>query len=344
MIGIYKITNKLNGKSYIGQSIDIKRRWKQHKKTTPQKNKNQLYQDFYMCGIENFNFEILEECDIKELDEREIYWINKFDTFYNGYNLTQGGKISLYPTQSSVKSTYSLLYNDMVLYKNISFKCWKVYYYLFLISKKDLDCIRKDNFVYKKNINITKFCKDFGIKSNQTFYNALNKLEKNNLISIEGDTYYIYTEDWMQIDKHILLNLLLYAKVKEQDIDLLRTFLILKKMNKVAENSEEKSFTLRQISILLGHGDTHSKYYENIRIYLALLSFWGLIELKQHKEFNKNLGKAYTIFHLQNIKECELNADFESDIEAEMNAALPSEELMNKLRFSFPNIIENKEN
>ena len=110
-------------------------------------------------------------------------------------------------------------------------------------------------------------------------------------------------------------------------------------MDEIAENTEERSFTLRQLLILLGRGDTTSEYYYNIRIYLALLSFWGLIELKQHKQFNENLNCSYTIYHLQKIKETNLNSDFESDIEAEKNAAYTSERMMNKLRFTCPNLI-----
>jgi len=43
-------------------------------------------------GIENFKFEIIEECSDEEVDTREIYWIDYYDTFKNGYNLTRGGE------------------------------------------------------------------------------------------------------------------------------------------------------------------------------------------------------------------------------------------------------------
>ena len=226
--------------------------------------------------------------------------------------------------------------------RKITAKHWKIYYYLLSVSKFNAEKVEDHRYVYRKDFNITHACRTLGIKSNQTFYNALKRLEEHRLIRVDETCYFLYARNWIEIDKNILGNLVKYSKTREEDIDLLRTFLILKKMNKIAENAEEKSFTLRQISILLGHGDTHPKYYENIRIYLALLSFWGLIELKQHKQYNKELETAYTIYHLQHIKENDLKPDFESDINAEMNAALPSEELMNKLRFCFPGIIEDK--
>lgn len=89
MIGIYKITNKLNKKAYIGQSIDIKRRWKEHEHNIGS-NSNSLYLDFEKYGLKNFTFDILEECKINELNEKEIYWIGYYNTYNNGYNLTMG--------------------------------------------------------------------------------------------------------------------------------------------------------------------------------------------------------------------------------------------------------------
>lgn len=95
MIGIYKITNKINGKSYIGQSVDIERRWRNHKQYYKQKEcvnyKYALYSAFRKYGIENFDFQIIEECDKDSLNDREIYWIDYYDTFKKGYNNTKGG-------------------------------------------------------------------------------------------------------------------------------------------------------------------------------------------------------------------------------------------------------------
>ena len=221
----------------------------------------------------------------------------------------------------------------------ITAKQWKIYYYMLSISKFNAEKVEDHRYIYKKDFNISQACRDLGIKSNQTFYNALKRLSEHNLVKVRNDNYFLYAKNWVAINKDVLQNLVRYSKTKEKDIDLLRVFLILKKLNKVAENYEERSFTLRQICILLGHGDTTEEYYYNVRIYLGLLCLWGLIELKQHKQYNENLGVAYTVFHLQSVKETDLNPDFESDIRAEMTAKLPSEELMNKLKFTFPEVI-----
>lgn len=87
MIGIYKITNKENGKVYIGQSIDIERRLDEHKK------KRSLTIDDYInaLGVENFTFEILEECQEKELDQKEQDYIKEYNSRINGYNIQDGG-------------------------------------------------------------------------------------------------------------------------------------------------------------------------------------------------------------------------------------------------------------
>ena len=87
---IYLITNKLNGKQYVGQTTQaFKERIAQHK------YHNALYVDheIHKFGWENFGVEVIEECNTKEqLDEREMFWIAKLDTMApNGYNLTAGG-------------------------------------------------------------------------------------------------------------------------------------------------------------------------------------------------------------------------------------------------------------
>ena len=82
MIGIYRITNKLNGKSYVGQSVHCGKRLDEHSKGT------QLIDEIIQIeGIENFNFEILKEVEKSELNYWEDYFIIKFGTMFpSGYN------------------------------------------------------------------------------------------------------------------------------------------------------------------------------------------------------------------------------------------------------------------
>lgn len=92
--GIYKITNKLTKKAYIGQSKNIYNRWEEHKTQSKNKMNNApLYKDMRKYTIQNFKFEILEECDLNKLNEKEIYYIEKYNTIQpNGYNIRKGGK------------------------------------------------------------------------------------------------------------------------------------------------------------------------------------------------------------------------------------------------------------
>lgn len=91
--GIYKITNLVSNQAYIGQSVDIASRFKQHIKCglgidTPASNK--LYKSMIEDGVWNFSFELLEECPKDKLNERESFWINLYQTNKVGLNSTKG--------------------------------------------------------------------------------------------------------------------------------------------------------------------------------------------------------------------------------------------------------------
>ena len=93
--GIYKITNLLDNKSYIGQSVDVYKRWNDHCKCglgidTPPGNK--LYKAIQEDGLENFTFELLAECPKDELDSKEKYFIELYQAKEYGYNGTGGNK------------------------------------------------------------------------------------------------------------------------------------------------------------------------------------------------------------------------------------------------------------
>lgn len=90
MIGIYIIKNKINSHVYIGQSTSIEDRIKQHFRNYQNSNIHTynypLYRAIRKYGLENFYYEILEECSIDALTNREIYWIAEFNSLENGYN------------------------------------------------------------------------------------------------------------------------------------------------------------------------------------------------------------------------------------------------------------------
>lgn len=91
---IYCITNDVNGKQYVGKTVDtIEKRFKEHLNdcTKARCEKRPLYDAMNKYGIEHFQVRLLEECDLSILEEREKYWIDMLNTFHNGYNATYGG-------------------------------------------------------------------------------------------------------------------------------------------------------------------------------------------------------------------------------------------------------------
>lgn len=108
MVGIYKITNNANGKIYIGQSENIERRWRAHINASKRYN-YPLYVDMRKYGVDNFSFEVLEECRVDELDVKEKDYIKKLNAYIhkkgsNGYNMTLGGKNNTTGMKFSVES------------------------------------------------------------------------------------------------------------------------------------------------------------------------------------------------------------------------------------------------
>lgn len=95
MTGIYCITNNLNGKKYVGKSeVDVKARLQEHRTTKNVGNTNEhLHRSILKYGLENFSFEVIEECEPSQCCQRERYWIEKLNCIYpNGYNYTSGGE------------------------------------------------------------------------------------------------------------------------------------------------------------------------------------------------------------------------------------------------------------
>jgi group I intron endonuclease len=108
--GIYKITHRETGKAYVGLSTDILERWKSHSNFAQAKSRWQyIKRALHSHGIDNFIFEVLEECSEEMLNEREIFWIEHFNTKEpNGYNLTHGGGFGRLSFESEKKRRNSL--------------------------------------------------------------------------------------------------------------------------------------------------------------------------------------------------------------------------------------------
>lgn len=125
MTGIYKITNKISGKIYIGQAYDITRRLSVHKRGGNQDNQA-IDKAIVKYGQDNFLYEIIEECSVDELNEREIYWIAHFNSYRKGYNSTTGGQgaqnLAIKLSSEDIEAIYALLIDYEFSQKEIASK------------------------------------------------------------------------------------------------------------------------------------------------------------------------------------------------------------------------------
>ena len=160
---IYKITNTINGKSYIGQTIqNVKERFYQHCATKCSKavSNMAIHRAIKKYGKSNFTVEVIEEIDSANLNDRERYWIKCYNSYNNGYNSTKGGQdgckpfkdldvesiIKEYNTGKSLRTLGTIFkvdkqtIKDLLVRNNINLRTTKTY----KLSQKDRKDIIKD--------------------------------------------------------------------------------------------------------------------------------------------------------------------------------------------------------
>ena len=125
MIGIYKITNKINNKIYIGQSVHIERRWQEH---CQESSTSVIAKAIKKYGKENFIFEVLEEYQVEDYDklnEREMYFIHQYNSLVpNGYNVTENTGVQhttfVTLTKEDFDNIINLLQNTKLTFEEIA--------------------------------------------------------------------------------------------------------------------------------------------------------------------------------------------------------------------------------
>lgn len=113
---IYKITNLITNKHYIGQTVrPLQERYAEHINRANNLDSRHLYVSMRKYGIDNFTIEQIDTANsIQDLNEKEIYWISYYDSYNNGYNMTQGGDINPMHSSKSRESHKSKMRSEEV--------------------------------------------------------------------------------------------------------------------------------------------------------------------------------------------------------------------------------------
>ena len=145
---IYKITNQINGKLYIGKTNrTIQERFKEHCRDylKRENEKRPLYSAMKKYGICNFSIELIEECALNEAEIREKYWIEFYGSFKYGYNATLGGDGKAYIDRDLVIKTYQELQTIKSVAKQMS------------IDEKTIrDILRDNNIIIRQTPEVNK--------------------------------------------------------------------------------------------------------------------------------------------------------------------------------------------
>lgn len=182
--GIYCIKNNITKECYIGQSRDIERRWQDHKKPSRLNYSSPIYKAFNKYGISNFTFSIVETmpstCSDAALDERESYWINKYNSFNYGYNETTGGKKG---TQSKSRNTLPSNFGCLVNQKDDVVPVAKLdqQFNVLCVYPSVSECARQNNLSSSNVSKIAKGKKKTGKSFIYMYYKDIQKLTKEGI-------------------------------------------------------------------------------------------------------------------------------------------------------------------
>ena len=217
---IYKITNKINGKVYIGQTKKtIEERFQEHLKKAKIHTNRYLYDAMNKYGYENFIVSQIEKCPDNNLDEKEIFWIAFYQSNNKlyGYNMTAGGgggntwinnpykketSKRLSQANKGKKHKMSNEWKQNITQSNKEKKT-------ILINKNDLE---KD---IKSFMSIEDICKKYNF-SRKTFYNKCKEFFNATPTEIRGDKLKHSNTMKITIDKKQLHQLLLQEKSLEE--------------------------------------------------------------------------------------------------------------------------------
>ena len=181
MAYIYKITNDINNKIYIGKTEhDIFKRFQEHRNDSIKFPSRPLYRAINKYGIEHFHIELIEETSSPE--EREIYWIEKYQSFKYGYNATKGGDGRHYLDYDIIFSTYEATENAAETARQLQISVDTVY--TVVKQKRELKSTQEVNKITKgKTIkcftNDNKFLQSFASLKDAARFIIVNKFSNS---------------------------------------------------------------------------------------------------------------------------------------------------------------------
>lgn len=110
MAYIYQIKNSINGKVYVGKTLEsVEKRWKEHQRDSQRARckDRPLYRAMNKYGIDKFEISILEEVSDEVVNEKEKYWIELLGSYKDGYNATLGGDGKAYADYDLIFSLWN---------------------------------------------------------------------------------------------------------------------------------------------------------------------------------------------------------------------------------------------
>ena len=236
IIGIYQIKNIKNNKIYIGSSKDIYRRWREHlyKLQNNIHHSIKLQRSYNKTKDKNiFLFEIVEEVTEEQLNEREQYYIDLYDSFRNGYNCCEKVDTPSSALKVSKKKEYKRLLDD---YYHKFLELYVGNQNQFIFSKFLLDKLNDKHYTYSTYKNIVNimtwfinnynvgYVGRFNINSNRQYYIIIGDTEenefacykwfKNKMYISEYDTKIhrktLETNCMLDLEKHYILDVPIY--------------------------------------------------------------------------------------------------------------------------------------
>lgn len=163
---IYCITNLINHRQYVGKTErTIELRWKEHiKEAFSRENNKHLYCSMRKYGIQNFKIEQLEECPDEQLSQKEQQWIERLNTFADGYNLTLGG-------EGKKEFNYEKIYKTYLKYADIQKTAQ--------LCGCGKDCVRAACLSY--GLDILSYYRDNNLKQFYTSVDGQRRYKKSDI-------------------------------------------------------------------------------------------------------------------------------------------------------------------